>query len=316
VKAIVQLMALLAVAASSLAAAPYTFQTIAIPGSLDTRALAINSSGQVLVSGFFEVPVGGLIDHQYGYFVVQGATIVPVVLPFLIFFPGGGINDHGAIAAMGTGAGFLLDGGELTYPIAFPGSFRTDVLGINDTNAIVGWFQGEAADNFNRVAGFLRSPAGDYSILSVPGGDVFTEASGINNAGDIVGRYAGHQAHGFLLRDGVYTDLLYPGSSFTDAKGINNHGDIVGTYDDLRGFVFSGGIWSAFDVPGASATQPLGINDDDVIVGFYSGGGITASAFVAYPVPEPGGRAQVGIGLAALLIWLIGRRSGHCFSRI
>lgn len=59
-----------------------------------------------------------------------------------------------------------------------------------------------------------------------------TNASGINAGGDIVGGYVdpAGRGHGYLLRNGEFTTIDYPGSSFTDARGISPDGDIVGTY--------------------------------------------------------------------------------------
>ena len=41
--------------------------------------------------------------------------------------------------------------------------------------------------------------------------------------------------HGFLLRDGEFTVLDFPGSPATDAFCINDDGVIVGRYTDWRG---------------------------------------------------------------------------------
>ncbi len=48
-----------------------------------------------------------------------------------------------------------------------------------------------------------------------PPGSVFTFAGGINEQGDIVGRWddADFNTHGFLLHRGVYKTLDYPGAT-------------------------------------------------------------------------------------------------------
>ncbi len=64
-----------------------------------------------------------------------------------------------------------------------------------------------------------------------PPGSTFTEARGINNAGQIVGWYiAGERYHGFLLSEGQFTTIDPPGSTWTQAFGINDAGQIVGVY--------------------------------------------------------------------------------------
>jgi len=79
-----------------------------------------------------------------------------------------------------------------------------------------------------------------FTTIDVPG-SAQTVASGINDAGQIVGYYNGH---GFLLSNGSYTTLDATGSSVTQALGINNAGQIVGSYGDAsgtHGLLLSGG---------------------------------------------------------------------------
>ena len=64
---------------------------------------------------------------------------------------------------------------------------------------------------------------------------------GINERGDIVGVYANtlddcfaFQAHGFLLRDGQFIALDYPGSQYTETFGLNDDGVIVGDFTDRK----------------------------------------------------------------------------------
>jgi uncharacterized membrane protein len=69
-----------------------------------------------------------------------------------------------------------------------------------------------------------------------PPGSNFTNALGINERGDIVGRYCtltpclpgGGDFRAFLLRDGEYTTLEAPGAIGTVAFKINSRGTIVG----------------------------------------------------------------------------------------
>ena len=81
--------------------------------------------------------------------------------------------------------------------------------------------------------GFLLG-GGTSSTIDVPG-PVFTQALGINDAGQIVGSYyggpAGLPSHGFLLGGGTYTTIDVPGSRQTVAYGINDAGQIVGAYE-------------------------------------------------------------------------------------
>src|SRR5262249_4070621 len=69
------------------------------------------------------------------------------------------------------------------------------------------------------------------SFIDVPG-SVDTYASGINDAGQIVGGYVDARGggYGFILSGGTYTTLNVPGSVYTQAWGISNAGLIVGSY--------------------------------------------------------------------------------------
>jgi hypothetical protein len=67
-----------------------------------------------------------------------------------------------------------------------------------------------------------------YSNVAVPG-SVYTEATGINNAGQIVGGYSGG---GFLYSGGTYTTLSVPLATFSSAHSINNVSQIVEYYVD------------------------------------------------------------------------------------
>jgi len=68
-----------------------------------------------------------------------------------------------------------------------------------------------------------------------------TSAKGVNASGDIVGVYVAGKSHGFLLKDGQFTTIDFPGQfptvggvlsgvRATSANGINPQGDIVGQY--------------------------------------------------------------------------------------
>src|SRR5207245_792981 len=107
----------------------------------------------------------------------------------------------------------------------------------------------------------------------VPGSNT-TGATGINNAGDVVGFYneAGVD-WGFRESGGSYTTIMFPGAVGTKLRGINDLGQITGFYIGADGFahglLLTGGVFRTIDFPGATDTYLAGINDSGNIVGSY-----------------------------------------------
>src|SRR5262249_30979582 len=98
----------------------------------------------------------------------------------------------------------------------------------------------------------------DFTTIDVPGA-ISTGATGINDAGQIVGLYVGtDRDHGFLLSGGSYTTLDVPGADHTYASGINDSGQIVGRYivgGTGHGFLLDvDGNYYPIDIPGAVHT--------------------------------------------------------------
>jgi probable HAF family extracellular repeat protein len=103
-----------------------------------------------------------------------------------------------------------------------------------------------------------------------------TEASGINDAGQIVGTFSDSKGtHGFIVSNGIFTTLDDPAATFgTFAAGINNSGTVVGSFSDagftFEGFIKSSGGYTTLDDPLATGDTVLqGINASGVIVGSY-----------------------------------------------
>jgi uncharacterized membrane protein len=60
--------------------------------------------------------------------------------------------------------------------------------------------------------------------------DNLTWASGINNAGQIVGFTGSSPEIATLFSNGVYNPLVVPLATTSAARGINSNGDIVGSF--------------------------------------------------------------------------------------
>jgi uncharacterized membrane protein len=180
----------------------------------------------------------------------------------------------------GKSHGYLLHEGMFTT-IDFSPTF-TSAIGINPSGDIVGRYQ--TADR--TFHGFLLSAAGTFTSLDVPGATA-TSAFGINPRGDIVGGYcspgpcpAAVQTglnHGFLLRDGTYSSIDFPGALLTQAWKINAAGEVAGRYKSPDGrwhaFLMSDGAFTSIDVPGAIQTvsfpPQVGMNAAGDVVGSY-----------------------------------------------
>lgn len=112
-----------------------------------------------------------------------------------------------------------------------------------------------------------------YTKIDVPNGTL-TVLRAINARGDITGYYldTGGVGHDFLLRNGVYTNIDYPGGAGT-VRAMNAAGDIVGVLDDAdggHGFLFRDGQFTKIDFPGAIATRAFGINNTGDITGNHT----------------------------------------------
>lgn len=259
-----------------------------------------------------------------------------------------GIAIFGGVAAADVQYSFT------TFDVPYPGAFQTTPGGINDNEQIAGFYltgglashgfllndgafstydfttadcctDFHAINNLSQVVGYGGSVsflfiAGTFSTISVPG-STFTNASGINDAGQIVGdtlisnveqgflltgssftlipnvgRAIGINndgqivgtvgTHGYLLSGGALSTFDFPGALNTNPFGINNEGEIVGWYQatdlSLHGFTLDHGAFSEIDVPGSTDTQVFGINNKGQIVGLSDGHG-----FLATPIPEP-----------------------------
>jgi probable HAF family extracellular repeat protein len=173
-------------------------------------------------------------------------------------------------------------------------------------------------------------PTYTYTTLDDPAGNGGTGASGINDAGQIVGTYTVRTVdfhanifsttHGFIYAGGTYT-TRDPGAAFNFANGINASGQIVGTYNyanfPYHGFLYSGGTYTSLDDPSASTTFPggtqaEGINDAGQIVGhfdnatgrhgfFYNGGNFT-TLDVSDPSARAGSTTASGINASGQIV--------------
>lgn len=134
-------------------------------------------------------------------------------------------------------------------------------------------------------------------------------ATDINDLGQIVGEYQygssfGKQRYGYLLSNGVFTPIIFPGSSWTRAVAINRYGDIVGDYakgvnngngQDF-GYLLRAGVYTPIRFPNSDQTIAAGINMNGDIVGWYKDNagthGFLLSSGVYTSIDFPGAAAD------------------------
>jgi hypothetical protein len=149
-----------------------------------------------------------------------------------------------------------------------PGAADYFVPGINDEGTVVGsWYPvGGAPPSI----GFIRAPNGHVTtpVLDPNDTDSFTVLRAINNEGVIAGFYGVNHSHGFLLDDGLFVPIDFPGAFDPALRGINNRGDLSGTYDtapngDQIGFIIPrrGAAITFGPPPGGSGLVVTNIND-------------------------------------------------------
>jgi probable HAF family extracellular repeat protein len=158
-----------------------------------TEAVGINDDGQV---------VGDYRDSSgrfHGFFWDAGLFLtIDVPFPEATLTGPNGINNVGQIVGFyfdnnatelfpnGHAHGFLYDNGIFTS-FDFPDSSATLPTDINDHGQIVGVYADN--ENIDIPHGFLLEN-GRFTTINVPFPDViFNDVSGINNRGQIVGRY-------------------------------------------------------------------------------------------------------------------------------
>lgn len=229
-------------------------------------------------------PIATYVDSAEPKYTFQALDVPAELGDFTSAY---GINNAGTIVGNFVNLDFALDGfvfqkGDY-IDVAVPGG--SGVLNdVNDLGQAVGSF--DDADT-GVVHSFVREKDGLITALpDALAGAFLSEATGINNAGVIVGFVvdADRQYHGFELRDGKYTFYEYPGAVRTLFTRINDRGQIVGIWADAdgrrHGFLLQKGTLRSLDVPGAIHTRCTGINNWGEIVGWYLDADLIAHGFL------------------------------------
>src|SRR5262249_5110766 len=124
---------------------------------------------------------------------------------------------------------------------------------------------------FIGVSSAWAEPLYNFTTIDVPGA-VSTSASGINDAGQIVGSFSdATRTHGLLKTGWTFTTMEVPDATVTQGNDINDAGQIVGFFTDSgghdHGFLKDDSTLTTIDVPGVVSIMASGINDAGQIVG-------------------------------------------------
>jgi hypothetical protein len=196
------------------------------------------------------------------------------------------------------------------------------LLGLNDKNAAVGFYQDSAGNLHGYEVNLVNT---SFTSITLPSSfnAVSVMAAGINNSGWIAGNYmdAAGNTHGFIDQNGIFKSFDDPSGNGTNTSffGLNNTGLVVGTFVDSNGnnglvYNLLTNTWQTVNDPNQSFTAAFqvsgtfinGINDKGDLVGFYSDGThVNGMLATPTPTPEPaslgllllGGIAGLGAGL-------------------
>jgi hypothetical protein len=198
-----------------------------------------------------------------------------------------GINDNGVIAAYnGNGAPGHPNQGYTTTMASviagapkitvenFPGSVQTQVVGINNHGATVGFYS-PTNNGSDANYGFWNRTSGTFGAVFDPNAisnstPAVNQLLGINDHAVAAGFYndADGNSHGYTynLNTGKFKNVVdnnVTTASLT-ATAIDNAGDVAGFYVNGtgrdNGFLDIGGVFQTIRVPNFGNTQILGIN--------------------------------------------------------
>lgn len=308
-----------------------------INGSTYSQATAINNTGEIV--GVSYVPTGSnphafvyrngvmtdLTPNAVGYtnalgtndngvIVGQGSNSQPYIYADGTFnylgFRGSATAINNSNVVVGTNfdnhQAFVYSNGSINY-LGTLGGMASDGFGISSNGLVVG----DSFTTGNATIDAFIFKNGQLQNLGIPYADqqMSVYASAVNDAGQVVGRN-GNEA--FLYQNGLTIDIgaTYFSGQFSWAKDVNAKGQVVGWHVDTanhglaNAFLFENGTMQdlsvVFDANGWTDVQANAINDNGQIVGLGTING-QQHAFLATPVPVPGGMLLFGSALLGLV---------------
>jgi uncharacterized protein (TIGR03437 family) len=225
---------LIVLASGAARAQSYTVFSFDAPAGMTlVRVEGINASGQIL--GVYQD------SAQTFHFLLRsanGATFTEISVPGASQINATGLNNNGQTTGYymdATGAHSFIrgaDGSITTFDIPPEGGIATQPplpTAINDKGDLAGTAFSESSVAWGFM---LSADRKTYTSIQFPGATT-TQVSGIDNSGEVVGRFRFGGSfglwHGFLRKaDGTYRIIDAPGAVLeTSVTGINNRGQMV-----------------------------------------------------------------------------------------
>jgi probable HAF family extracellular repeat protein len=221
-----------------------------------SRALAINSAGQVAGTGGRD-----------------GSTLYPFVYTrgHIEFLPQSGyaqaINDLGEVAGTSGMDSFFYSAGEWHRLRSPDPSGSSGVRGMNNLGQIAGW-----ADirGIRHAVVYWNGELTDLGRLN----GAESDATAINDTGQVVGWIALEGAARAFIYDSTngMRLLAFPGAEFSRANAINNAGEIAGERRVLSGYqeayLLRGQQLEALGTLGGFRSYALALNHSNQVVGY------------------------------------------------
>ncbi len=261
----------------------------------EAAATGINDNGQICGNSGASGP--------FVYDSKMGTTHIPKTAK----------GDHAnAINQKGDVAGDTSFGSTIAYTYASStGNFQyigkfggsTIASAINNNGQVAGDFV-----TGGQVHAFLYSSGSGLQDIGTLTGDTTSQASGINDSGDVIGYSDSFTTptHAFLYHNGTMQDVGALYGNFTSyADGINNAGDVVGEAGNT-GFLYHNGqalyLNNLVDpMLGWNIRTATAINDQGQIIGYGNRGGFIMTPHIA-ATPAPGSALTFWVGTAVFLL--------------
>jgi len=245
---------------------PKPYATIDYPNANNTQLTAISPSGDI--TGNYVSSDGA----QHGFLYSKG-KFTSIDYPGAAGTFAASINPRGDVVGGYTdsnneGHAFLLSKGRFST-LMHPGV--TVAFGISPSGDIVrpystgGPLHGYILSKrqFSLIPDF---PGASDTLATMMSADVIVGVAG-NLNGDFT-------VHGFMLKDGVFSLVDFPGSPWVFVSGLNPVGEIVGGHGDANGvehgFLYRNGDYIPVDFPEWTSSYANGIDPQGDIVGRYT----------------------------------------------